>query len=132
MSYDFAQRHRHWNCTSLEGSKSCYEFAGLAGIEDGEHNTTINMRFLPCPCSSCYDNKPEECLNIDIVGEVKRSNIYYKPSIDCPDNLTEPLENLKNDMLLTFIKKNGIKCASRVKRDMCVAIRQFWEHNIGR
>ena len=95
-----------WDCTGVLRSSGSYEFLG--GPE-----STISMRYLPCPCAACSKSNFVQCTNQDIVGRYDVQTVSFREVV-VHEVLTEPLENYKNAELVAFMKSNNVK-APKVK-----------------
>jgi hypothetical protein len=64
-----------WYCSDLAGSSTKYEFTCLTAKDDGDYNSSIYMRSLPCSCKSCVSCLFDKCTNKDIAGERSLNHI---------------------------------------------------------
>lgn len=117
-----------WNCTSVNGSSTCYEFSGVAAPVDepGEYNSRLTMRFLPCPCHFCTEGNHAECTNLDIVGAVKPIVVTYVQPTVAPDDLQPPFSQYSAAILSAFIRRKNIKGKKATKRDMVRLITAYY------
>lgn len=94
-------RNEKWNCSTLKGSSSCYEFAAEPRDNHDEH--IVYMRTLPCPCANCRVRNYGACTNIAIVGHMTAHVMTAAADVDCPDVLNAPLTDYTVPVLRAFI-----------------------------
>ena len=101
--YFTLNRREMWNCSTLKGSKSKYEFVGLPLTPT--YGNQISMRFLPCPCEQCHQSNYVACSNRHIVENMATLEMNPIEGVNCPDFLDVPLDaNYTNAVLTEFIK----------------------------
>ena len=104
-------RTQMWNCNTLYGSKSCYEFIGIMPTFDGKNQ--VAMRFLPCPCEHCVAFAFEMCLNRDIVENMTFEIMTLKAEVEEEEILAQPLNQYVVAVLKKFITSHHSKLPRR-------------------
>lgn len=112
-------RGNEWNCTPLKGSSTAYEFIGLPLSVDAKYQ--IALRFLPCPCLSCFNADYNSCSNKHIVGDMEADYMYFIPPSECPDMLNIPLSDYTIAVLEAFIKLHLHKLPKKKKKTDLIA-----------
>lgn len=95
-------RKEMWDCNTVKGSSSVYEFVGLKKCGD---DNMMMKRTLPCPCDACFALQFGACSHRDIVGEFEFHEMQHK-AYDSPDMLEVPLEQYVVAVLKAFIKSH--------------------------
>ena len=90
-----------WDCKAVAGSSSSYEFAGGA-------ESTISLRYLPCPCLACRESNFVECTNQDVVGRYEGQTVTLAETVS-HNELIEPLETYKNAELVEFMRRHRVR-----------------------
>jgi hypothetical protein len=106
-------RTTKWHCTPVNGSHGSYEFGGLTG-------NSIAMRYLPCPCQSCFNNNPGACTNLTFTDKAVTIAMRLI-EIDCPDTLQLPLSKYTILILTSFLRLYEIKLPKDKKKPSLIA-----------
>lgn len=125
------RRENMWDCTTIHGCLKCHHFAGLPIIDNImlDHNSSMYMRELPCPCGPCLANRFDECQNVIFAGILKVVPIRRK-IVKCPVLLTEPIGRYNTCILKKFMTENNLIFPKNSKKEDYVnVIRNFVNNN---
>ena len=81
------------DCTTLEGTSKCHHFKAIPNEIARSNEVYMNLRLMPCSCTSCRTADCDKCRYKHITGDWQ---VHCKLSIADADK--QKLEKLKEDL----------------------------------